>query len=71
MPKPNQCQVCGEPTAHPVYMCRPCQRSYDSTAHDDGSVMEAILWAARRARWYAQRKTARIARSRRPTREAP
>lgn len=68
MPKPNRCEVCGEPHPTWVRMCKACQRSYDATAHDTGSVMEAILWAATRSRWYAERKAARLARARQPTR---
>ncbi len=62
MPRPNHCEVCGEPTERWVAMCRACQASYDRTAHDEGSVMEAIHWAARRARWYAGRRAAKNAR---------
>jgi hypothetical protein len=65
MPRPNRCEVCGEPRERPVRMCRACSRSYEANAHDDGCVLEAILWAARRARWYAER---RIARARKTTR---
>lgn len=63
MPKPNRCEVCGEPTEKPVNWCRACRSSYDRAAHQDGSCMEAILWAARRARWYAERRAARNART--------
>jgi hypothetical protein len=49
-------------------MCRACSLSYDRTAHDNGSVMGAILWAAKRARWYAERKAAKLARARQPIR---
>lgn len=69
MPLPNRCEVCGERSDRPVNMCRVCQRSYDNNAHDDGCVMEAILWAARRSRWYAERKSGRLARARVPTRK--
>lgn len=62
MPLPNRCEVCGEPTDKPVRWCISCSANYDRTAHEDGSVMEAILWAARRARWYAERRAARNAR---------
>ncbi len=68
MPKPNRCEVCGEPQTRWVPMCRACQLSYDRTARDVGSVMEAILWAATRARWYAERKAAKLARARQPIR---
>jgi predicted amidophosphoribosyltransferase len=50
------CSICGEPTTKPTHMCRACGDSYDKHAHDDGSVLEAMLWAARRARWYAERR---------------
>jgi hypothetical protein len=37
-------------------MCKACSESYDAHAHDDGSIIEVISWAARRARWYEQRR---------------
>lgn len=37
-------------------MCKSCQRSYDRTAHRDGSVWEAMTWAAGRARRAAERR---------------
>jgi hypothetical protein len=67
MPLPNRCEVCGEPTGEPVEMCPDCERSYHN-ARDVGDVFEAILWAARRARWYAERKSGRLARARKTTR---
>lgn len=70
MPLPNRCGICGEPTGTPVDMCPACARSYHNNAHEDGSVMFALLWAARRARWYAERKAARLARARKTTRRA-
>ncbi len=66
MPKPNRCEVCGEPMSSWVSMCRACRMSYERTS--DGSVTEAILWAAKRARWYAERKAAKLARARQPIR---
>lgn len=63
MPRPNRCEVCGEPTERWVPWCKACRESYDRTAHQDGSVMEAIQWAARSARWYAERRAARNARA--------
>lgn len=63
MPRPNHCEVCGEPTERWVAWCTACAKSYEKNAHNDGSVMEAIHWAARRARWYAERRAARNARA--------
>lgn len=68
MPQPNRCQICGEPHHRPIDMCRACSRAYDRDAHEDSTVMFALLWAARRARWYAERKAARLARARLTTR---
>lgn len=62
MPAPNRCEICGEPTERPVNMCSACLVDYDRRAHDVGDVMEALRWAARRARWYAERRAARNAR---------
>lgn len=62
MPQPNRCEICGEPTLEPIDMCRACERSYERDAHDVGDVMKALRWAARRARWYAERRAARNAR---------
>lgn len=36
-----------------THLCASCQRAYDREAHDEGSVFEAISWAARRARAHA------------------
>lgn len=44
-------------------MCRSCARSYDRTAHREGTVMEAMRWAANRARRESARRWA-------PTRKA-
>lgn len=63
MPRPKHCEVCGEPAERWIAWCTRCQSSYDRTAHDDGSLMEAIHWAARRARWYAERRAAKNARA--------
>lgn len=49
------CEICGMATNRPVKMCAQCGIAYDKEAHEDGSVMEAIVWAARRARWYERR----------------
>lgn len=61
VPKPSTstCGICGELTNKPTRMCGDCGKSYERQAREDGSVMEAMLWAARRARWYAQRRTGR------------
>ena len=40
-------------------MCDACGASYDRTAHRDGSVIEAMLWAAKRA-WRFANKRRRI-----------
>jgi hypothetical protein len=33
-----------------MWMCKACGDAYDRSAHRDGSVMEAMAWAAARAR---------------------
>lgn len=49
---PHECPVCGAPGSR-MHLCATCQRAYDREAHTDGSVFEAISWAARRARAHA------------------
>jgi hypothetical protein len=46
----SRCVICADPMEARAHMCAKCRRSYDRTAHRDGSVMEAMAWAARRAR---------------------
>jgi hypothetical protein len=58
-PRTRTCGICGELTNKPTRMCRDCDVSYERQAQEDGSGMEAMLWAARRARWYAQRRAGR------------
>jgi len=55
-PGAPRCFVCegGESSS----LCRECGRSYDQEAHDDGGLLEAMAWAARRA-WSYARKEAR------------
>lgn len=48
------CEICGQGERY-THMCRPCGDAYERKAHGVGDVIEAIVWAARRARWYAQR----------------
>lgn len=62
MPAPNRCGVCGEPTPRPIDACRRCMIDFDKRAAEH-SVMDAILWAANRARWYAERRAAKNARA--------
>lgn len=57
-PRRAVCGVCGEPTDRPTRMCGDCIDSYEAHAQQDGSIAEVIAWAARRARWYAQRRGA-------------
>jgi hypothetical protein len=72
MPLPNRCEVCGEPADRPVDMCAACAESHLKAGLGErplgGYANQAILWAARRARWYAERKAARPARARKTTR---
>lgn len=55
-PRTRTCGICGEKTNKSTRMCADCGTAYEKDAHVDGSVMEAMLWAARRSRWYAQRR---------------
>lgn len=71
MSQPNRCEICGEPTERPVEMCSACIRSYASSGEHPPNpfngksigLREALLWAARRARWYAERRAAKNARA--------
>ncbi len=56
VPRRSVCGICGEKTVKPTQMCRACDDVYERDAHQDGSVLEAMLWAARRSRWYAERR---------------
>lgn len=50
-----RCEVCTRPTQRYV-LCALCGKSYDRDAHDDPTVMGAIVWAARRARYFARQQ---------------
>jgi hypothetical protein len=65
MRRAARCEFCARPSRKE--MCALCGRSYDRDAHHDGSVMGAMVWAARRARYFARRAavSARAARARR------
>src|SRR5262249_51198931 len=41
------CIICHAPCAGTF--CEPCGRSYDRSAHEEGTVYEAMRWAANRA----------------------
>jgi len=45
----SRCAICDCASLAPN-MCARCQRSYDRTAHRDGTIWEAMAWAAKRAR---------------------
>lgn len=61
MPLPNRCQICGEPAVRPLTACTACIRSHIDAGlgNLDGGVPSNVLWAANRARWYAERRTAK------------
>ena len=42
------CIICHEPSVGSL-LCDACGRSYDRSAHAEGSVAEAMAWAANRA----------------------
>lgn len=53
----SRCQICGSPRERiAAAMCDGCARSYDRMSHRDGSVMEAMVWAAGRARRAAEKR---------------
>lgn len=43
------CEICHAPNPRGSAMCPSCDRSYDRSAHREGTVYEAMLWAANRA----------------------
>jgi hypothetical protein len=45
-------------------MCKQCGRSYDRAANNDGTVREAMRWAAERARRFERRRQQRRRESR-------
>lgn len=53
------CLICRNPRKKSGDMCAPCAKSYDRTAHRDGSVMEAMVWAANRARRFERQRQKR------------
>ena len=58
-----KCIICEETReSGQVMMCRACCRSYDRFAHQEGSVMEALAWAARRARRSERARSAKALR---------
>lgn len=50
------CSICGEERSRRGEMCPPCCMSYDRYARDTGTVIEAIEWAAARARRFERRR---------------
>lgn len=62
-PPVGDCAVCGW-RRKSSRMCNACSLAYERFAHDEGTVMEAIVWAARRARRFTaerERLRARMA----------
>ncbi len=50
----NLCQICHLRPGHPIGWCKQCRDSYDrAQTKDDGTVLAVIMWAAKRARWFA------------------
>jgi methionyl-tRNA synthetase len=52
------CPICGERDSVGL-MCKQCGRSYDRDANNDGTVWEAMRWAAERARRFERRRQQR------------
>jgi uncharacterized protein (UPF0305 family) len=49
------CPVCDAQIATGGGLCRLCKRSYDAMLGGHGDIMSVIVWASKRARWYARR----------------
>lgn len=56
----RRCEVCGERPAG-AGMCKLCHKSYMRYAFDTGAVIDVVIWAARRARRFEQRRAKRAA----------
>lgn len=51
------CAICHQLPARGRFgMCETCGVSYDRVAHRDGSVIEAMVWAAKRARHFERKR---------------
>lgn len=53
------CVVCGERPRTGALFCAACARSWDRDAARDTTFAGAVLWAARRARWFERRRRQR------------
>ena len=58
MPAPNRCEICGEPTERPIDCCRRCEIDYHKQVGEGWEAMAGLVWAARRARWFAALRSA-------------
>ena len=58
MGKSIACEFCGKVASWP--MCKACNVSYERYSHGRGDVMGALLWAARRTKRYAAKRSAKI-----------
>lgn len=47
------CFICLRPFRRGGNLCARCAVDYDRHAHEDGTVLAAMIWAAKRARYYA------------------
>jgi predicted amidophosphoribosyltransferase len=54
-----RCVICQRP-AKRSRLCKLCGRSYDRHAHRDGSVLEAMAWAAARARRFERLRAKQV-----------
>jgi len=51
------CIVCAERRANQSLFCKQCGDSYDrSRTKDDGTIVAALEWAAKRSRWFERRR---------------
>lgn len=54
----HECRICGrEKDSDNYFMCRKCATAWDRIGDDDdGTVAYAMMWAAKRARWFEKRR---------------
>jgi hypothetical protein len=54
--KKHLCSICRVRPGAPVGWCAPCRKSYDRSLQDgDGTILSTIMWAVKRARYFALR----------------
>lgn len=56
------CVICYERKKCGGNLCTVCGKSYDRNAHNEGTVLEAMVWAAKRARWFERKRQRELVR---------